>query len=144
MCSSDLPARALHDLEWLNAADLAPKELDAEIQERVAGIDGGVANAVVRLVVENVQREVAHQLDHAAIRALRASALHFHLDLRRPEPVRHAVGAGGPGRPRALTDLAADYLSRRPLDAELDRDRLVALGRRYLDEVERAESEGAA
>lgn len=136
--------RAIHDLTWLDAEGRTPAELDRMIQESVAGVAGGIAGCVVRLVVTNVQREVAHQLDHAAIRALRAQALHFQLDLRRPEPVQRTVGVGAPGVPRTLPELAADYLSRRPLDAELDRERLVALGRRYLDEVERAETEGAA
>jgi hypothetical protein len=31
-----------------------------------------------------------------------------------------------------------DYLSRRPLDAEISRDALTVLGRRYMEEVERA------
>ena len=68
--------------------------------------------------------------------------LHFHLDLRRPEPRGRTVGVGSPGVRQRLAELVADYLTRRPLDADLDRERLVALGRGYLDEVERALLEG--
>ena len=69
------------------------------------------------------------------IREFKARALHFHLDTRRPE-ARHRVGVGAPGTRQTLTELLADYLGRRPLDAEVDRDQLIALGRRYLDEIE--------
>ncbi len=136
------PARAVHDLPPLDAAGMGPAALDAAIQGRLAGVAGGVAGALVRLVVDNVPRELAHALDHAAVRAVRAEALHFHLDLRRPAPARRP---GGPaGAPRTLADLLADYLGRRPLDAELERGRLVALGRATMDAVERDELEAGA
>lgn len=138
------PARAVHDLPRLDAAGMTAVELDAAIQGRLAELGGGVAGAVVRLVVENVPRALAHALDHASLRAVRAEALHFHLDLRRPEPVRRTAGNAGPGTRRTLPEVVADYLGRRPLDAELDRGRLVALGRAYMDAVERALAEGEA
>jgi hypothetical protein len=137
-------ARAVHDLARLDAEGMTSRELDAAIQGRLAEVAGGVAGAVVRLVVESVPRALAHGLDHAALRAVRAEALHFHLDLRRPEPVRRAAGNAGPGTRRTLPEVVADYLGRRPLDAELDRGRLVGLGRSYMDAVERALAEGGA
>jgi len=80
-----------------------------------------------------------------AIRALKAQALHFHLDLRRPEPSSRTVGVGGaPGVRLPLPDLVAQYLERRPLDAELDRARLVALGREFLEQVDREHAEAGA
>jgi hypothetical protein len=136
------PERAVHDLPWLDAAGMTAAQLDRAIAGRLAGIAGGIADAVVRLVVENVPRELAHALDHAALRRLRAEALHFHLDLRRP--VRAARPAGAGRRRASLADLVTDYLGRRPLDAELDRGRLVALGRDVLAAVERDEREGGA
>jgi DNA repair exonuclease SbcCD nuclease subunit len=134
------PERRIVDLEWLDASGMPAADLDAAIQGRLATLPS-LDGAVVRLVVTNVSRALAHGLDHAALRAARAAALHFHLDLRRPEPAGRTVGMGAAGR-RPLPDLVADYLSRRPLDADLDRARLVALGRGYLDEVERALLEG--
>jgi hypothetical protein len=131
------PERVVHDLPALNAAGMTAAELDAAIAGRVAGVAGGIADTVSRLVVENVPRSLAHALDHGAIRALRAEALHFHLDLRRPEPARRTVGVGGPGPRRTMPDTVADYLARRPLDADLDRERLVALGRETMDVIER-------
>ena len=136
------PERRILDLEWLDASGMLAAELDAAIQGRLADVPSGLDDAVVRLVVENVSRALAHGLDHEALRAARAVALHFHLDLRRPEPPGRMVGTAAAGGRRPLPDLVAEYLGRRPLDADLDRARLVALGKSYLDEVERALLEG--
>lgn len=136
------PGRRVVDLEWLDASGMTSAELDAAIHGRLAEVASGVDGAVVRLVVRNVPRALAHALNHEAIRPWRAAALHLHLDLRRPEPYGREVGVGAPGSSRPLPELVADYLGRRPLDADLDRARLVALGREYLDEVEHALLEG--
>jgi hypothetical protein len=138
------PLRAVHDLPALDAGGMGAAQLDAAIQGRIAGLASGVADSVTRLVVWNVPRQLAHELDHAALRALRAQALHFQLDLRRPEPAQRTVGMGAPGRGMLLPDLVAEYLGRRPLDADLDRGRLVALGRQYLEAVDRTEAEAGA
>jgi len=138
------PERQVHDLPPLDAAGMSPRDLDAAIQGRVVGVAGGIAGTVTRLVVFNVPRPLAHELDHAALRLLRAQALHFQLDLRRPEPVERTVGVGGPGPKLPLVELVAQYLGRRPLDADLDRGRLVALGREYLDLVDREDVEAGA
>ncbi len=137
------PARPLHDLPPLDAGGMTAAELDAAIQGRLAGVPGGVRDAVVRLVVEHVPATLAHALDHAALRAVRTQALHFQLDLRRPDPAR-VTGVGGPGPRQPLPDLVAAYLARRPLPAELDRSRFVALGREYLEAVEREAEEAGA
>jgi hypothetical protein len=79
---------------------------------------------------------VARELNHAAIRALKASALYFHLDLRRPE-IHRTVGVGAPGRRQTLPELVRSFLERRPLPAELDRDAFVRLGETLMDSVER-------
>lgn len=136
------PRRRIHDLPWLDASGVTAAELDASVRERLASLPFPLAGTVVRLVVREVPRALAQALDHEALRAARAAALHFHLDLRRPDPRRREVGVGGLGGRQPLADVVADYLRRRPLDADLDRDRLVALGRRYLEEVERALLEG--
>jgi len=136
------PRRRIYDFPWLDASGMTAAELDAAIRERLAGLPCALEGAVVRLVVREVPRALAQALDHEALRAARAAALHFHLDLRRPDPRRREVGVGGPGGRQPLAELVADYLGRRPLDADLDRARLVALGREYLEAVERALAEG--
>jgi DNA repair protein SbcD/Mre11 len=129
-------ARAVLDLAPIEADGLAADAINALIAERVAAVPGSVDDKVVRLLVRDVPRHVARELDHAAIRACKARALHFHLDLRRPE-VHRTIGMGAPGRRQTLPELVRTYLERRPLPAELDRDAFVRLGEALIDGVER-------
>jgi DNA repair exonuclease SbcCD nuclease subunit len=133
-------ARRVIDLEPIEGAGATPQQLDALICERVSGVPGGIDDHIVRQVVWNVPRYTARDLDHARIREFKARALHYHLDIRRPPP-RRQVGVGAPGARRTLTEIVVEYLSRRPLDADLPRERLVALGRGYLEQIEREEPE---
>jgi hypothetical protein len=124
------------DLEPIPAAGLSATDLDRLIAERVASPPGGVRDRIVRLRVLDVPRHVAREIDHAAIRTLKAEALHFHLDLRRPEAER-VLGVGSPGRRQTLPELVAAYLARWPLPADVDRDTFVRRGVDLMDAVER-------
>ncbi len=137
----EAPRRVL-DLPALEAGELAAPELDRLIASAVAGVPGGIADAVVRLVVRDVPRAVARELDHAPIRAWKASALHFQLDLRRPEPAGLRVGSAAPGRRQTLPELLEDYLAHRPLPASIDRPRFIETGLALLDDAEHAAVEG--
>jgi hypothetical protein len=130
------PARRVMDLPRLDGAGLLPDELQAKIAARVAAVPGGIADQVVRLVVSGVPRHIARQLDHAAIRGWKAEALHFQLDLRRPEPSR-STGVGSPGRRQTLPDLVEEYLTRRALPAGVDRPAFVREGRELVEAAER-------
>ncbi|MDP3909953.1 MAG: DNA repair exonuclease [Gemmatimonadales bacterium] len=132
------PARRHLDLPPIQGAGLNAKQLDAAIAERVkkAKID----DQVVRLLVWDVERATARDLDHAAIRASKSRALNFHLDLRRPAAVRDATAGAIPGgRRQPLPETVRDFLTRRPLDAELNRQTFVRLGVEYLEAAARAE-----
>jgi len=129
-------ARPVLDLTPIEADGLPAVAINALIAERVSAIPGGVGDKVVRLLVRDVPRHVARELDHAAIRGFKAAALHFHLDLRRPE-VQRTVGVGAPGHRLTLPELVRSYLEQRPLPAELDRDAFVRLGEALIDGVER-------
>lgn len=131
--------RRFIDLPLLDAAGLTAQELDARIAQRVHDAKG-IDDQVVRLVVTNVARAVATDLDHPAIRAYKARALNFHLDLRRPESRRERVAVGDPDR-RPLSETMREFLTNRPLDAALDREALVTLGLSYLAQAERQASE---
>jgi exonuclease SbcD len=131
-----VPARRVLDLPRINATDLSPEDLQAAIADRVAAVPGGIADQVVRLVVTGVPRHVARQLDHAQVRAWKAEALHFHLDLRRPEPTR-STGVGSPGRRQTLPDIVQEYLTRRALPAGVDRDAFVREGVELVASAER-------
>jgi DNA repair exonuclease SbcCD nuclease subunit len=129
-------SRPIIDLEPVRGEGLGAEALDQLIEDRLHTVPGGVADRIVRLRVYDVPRHVARELDHAAIRAWKAEALHFHLDIRRPE-VQRTVGVGAPGRRQTLPDLVRDYLRGRPLPAELDREEFVRLGGDLMDAVER-------
>jgi exonuclease SbcD len=131
-------ARRVLDLPPLYADGLRIDDIDRMLQERLAAIPGGYADQIVRQVVFNVPRESARQLDHAAIRSVKAAALHFQLDLRRPESAR-GIGVDAGGRRQSLAELLRDDLARRPLPADLDRDAFVAAGSGLLDAVIRDE-----
>jgi DNA repair exonuclease SbcCD nuclease subunit len=128
-------ARGVHDLRRLDAAGQAAEAIDRSIAERLASVPGGLDGAVVRLVVENIPRHVVRELDHAAIRAAKARALHLHLDFRRPRS-EGGVGNAAPGQRQTLPELVESYLARRPLPERLSRERFVALGLEVMAEAE--------
>lgn len=135
------PRRVL-DLPALDAADLSASELDRLLADAIAAAPGGIADAVVRLVVRNVPRPVARELDHAAIRQWKAAALHLHLDLRRPAPTAREVGMGAPGHRQTLAEMVEAFLRGRPLPGGVDREAFLAEGRAVLAEAEQAANEG--
>jgi len=126
------PVRRFIDLPALDATGLGPKEIDARIAERVAGAKPPIDDQVVRLVVQDVARATARDLDHAAVRGYKARALNFLLDVRRPVEQR-TVAVGGPGTRHTLPEVVRGYLERRPLDAELPREDFVRLGVEYVE-----------
>jgi len=126
------PPRRFLDLRWLDAVDLAAPELDRLIADAVGHVAGGIADAVVRQVVLNAPRAVARELDHARIRAWKAEALHFQLDLRRPDPVIRTVGVGGPVRRRTLPEILEQFLEERALPPGLDRRDFITRGMEFL------------
>jgi len=129
-------ARDILDLEPVRAEGKSAAALDAEIAGRLSAIPGGISDKIVRLRIFDIPRHVARELNHASIRGYKADALHFHLDLRRPE-VQRVTGVGAPGRRQTLPDLVSSYLSGRPLPAELDRAAFVRLGQELMELVER-------
>lgn len=129
------PARRHIDLPPIEGKGLTPKELDERITDAVARVKPPIDDQIVRQLVFDVSRATARDLDHAAVRAFKARALHFLLDLRRPD-VERAEGAGagviGEGRRQTLPETVRGFLEHRPLDAELDRAEFVRLGVEYL------------
>jgi len=140
------PARRHIDLPFIQGAGLNAKELDTAIAERAhtANID----DQIVRLVVWDVERATARDLDHAAIRAFKARALNFQLDLRRPQAQRVPAAGAGPGgggvRRQTLTETLREFLGRRPLDAELNRETFVTLGVEYLEAAASVDESGGS
>lgn len=125
------PPRRFVELPSIEGAGRTAKELDAEIARAVAAAKPPIDDQVVRLLIWNVSRGTSRDLDHAALRTYKARALNFQLDVRRPEEHR-VVGLGAPGRRQTLPDAVKEFLGRRPLDAELDRETFVRLGVEYV------------
>ncbi len=136
-------ARRLFDLQPIQGAGCSPEEIDAEIANRIAALPVDVTDQIIRQVVYDVPRSVARELDHAYVRDLKARALHFHLDVRRPPPARDAELVA-PAARMTLREILVGYLERRPLDATLDRTRLIDLATTYMDQADKGEPEGAA
>jgi hypothetical protein len=136
-------ARPVYDLPWLDGSGRSPAEVDRAIGDLLAEIPGGLADAIVRLVVTEIPRHIVRELDHAAIRAAKAAALHFQLDFRRPELDR-SIGIGAPGRRQTLAELLADFLTRRPLPERVPRNKFVALGLELLAEPDDSSPGGGA
>ena len=129
--------RRVLDLEPLEGTGLEAAELDAAIAQRLQRVKGGIDGQMVRLVVHNVARVTARDLDHAAIREHKARALHFRLDLRRPEAARPTLVERGRRQP--LPVLVEEYLRARALPPGVPRERFVALGNEYVTHAERDE-----
>ncbi|HEY6224026.1 MAG TPA: metallophosphoesterase [Gemmatimonadales bacterium] len=128
------PVRQHIDLEPIRGADLTAKQLDAKIAAAVAAARPAIDGNVVRLLVWDVARATAHDLDHPAIRGYKSRALHFQLDLRRPQS-RYQTGTAAPSRRQTLPETLRDFLSRRLLDADIPRDEFVRTGVEYLEQT---------
>ncbi len=125
------PVRRHVELPLIEGKGLTPKELDERIAAAVAAAKPAIDEQIVRQLVFDVSRSTARDLDHAAIRAYKSRALHFQLDLRRPE-VQRVEASGAPGRRQTLPETVQEFLERRPLDADLDRAAFVRLGVEYV------------
>ena len=137
----EAPRRFL-DLKRLDAAGMTAAEVDMLIAATMDRLPGGIAGAVVRLVVKNVPRPVGRELDHARIRAWKAEALHFQLDLRRPDAVERHNASGAPGKPETLPERLTSYLRAWTLPPGMDHTRFVSRGVELLESVEREAAGG--
>jgi exonuclease SbcD len=129
------PSRMLLELPDVSARGLSSAELDAAVRGTVESAPGGIDDKIVRLVIRDVPRHIARELDHKALREFKRRALHFHLVTLKPDVRRESVG-GAPNRRPSLPDIVREKLRTRLLPSDVDRDALVALGLRYLDEAD--------
>ncbi|MGH7471154.1 MAG: metallophosphoesterase family protein [Longimicrobiales bacterium] len=112
------------------------KDIDARIRALMESVPGGIEGKIVRLIVHDLPRDLFRELDHRALREYRATALHFHLDARRPEP-RHAGLIEGVGRRRTLEQEIEWYITEhwRPSSSDIEKSRLLDLAHLYLAET---------
>jgi exonuclease SbcD len=130
------PSRKFIDLPPIPSYNLPPADIDRAIEAVLhkVPLDGNI----VRVVLQDVQRHVVRELNHAALREYQRRALHFQLDARRPDATRTAA-SGATGRKMSLTDIVREKLETRPIEADLDRPAFVDLGLQYLKEAEAVE-----
>jgi DNA repair protein SbcD/Mre11 len=129
------PVRRLLDLPPVHGEGLTAKEVDTLIAERVSKAKPSIDDQIARLVVWDVSRATQRDLDHAALRSYKSRALNFLLDVRRPAPQR-VEASGAPGRRLTLPETVREFLTHRPLDADLDRADFVQLGVEYVTQAE--------
>jgi DNA repair protein SbcD/Mre11 len=130
------PSRKFIDLPPIPSYNLAPGDIDRAIAAMLHKVD--LDGNIVRVVLQDVQRHVIRELNHAALREYQRRALHFQLDARRPDVTRLAA-TGASGRKMSLTDIVREKLQTRPIETDLDRESLVGLGLGYLKEAEAIE-----
>ena len=128
-------SRRLVDLPPFSARGLSAADVDARILGCIDGCEDGIDDKVVRLVIRDIPRHIARELDHQALRGFKRRALHFLLDTRRPEIIR-VHGHGAPGRRPSLAETVREKLRSRVLESDIEREALVTLGLRYLEEAE--------
>jgi DNA repair exonuclease SbcCD nuclease subunit len=133
--------RPVLDLEPILNGEVSPKELDQAIESTLAAVPGEIDDKVVRLRIFNLPRDVYRELDHRKIREYRTQALHFHLQTWPPQVIRRA-GSGAPGRRLTLREELEAFLrhSWKPESKKVDRDSLIELGLRYLQQAEETEA----
>ena len=131
-----IETRTIVDLPKIEGAGLSAAEIDDRVLARVESVDGGIRAKMVRLVVYDVPRAVARELNHRRIREWKAEALHFHLDTRPPDVARRTGAA--PAKRQSLKEQVEGWLRSewRPSTHEIDRERLAALGGAYVDRAE--------
>ncbi|MDB4915038.1 MAG: Calcineurin-like phosphoesterase superfamily domain protein [Gemmatimonadetes bacterium] len=140
----DLPeSRSFIDLPPISARGLTTEEVNEQIVDIVSRAKGGIDDKVVRLVVRDLPRHVARQLDHRQLREFRKRALHFQLDTHRPDVIRSS-SQGAPGRRATLEELVRDKLRERVLPPDVEREALVDLGVQYLRDATVRESQTTA
>ena len=124
------------DLPSIDGKGLTPNQLDERIAAHVTAAKSAIDGQIVRQLVFDVPRATARDLDHAAIRGYKARALHYQLDLRRPD-VRRGDAPGSFTHRQTLPETVQTFLEHRPLDADLDRAEFVRLGVDYVARVGR-------
>lgn len=132
------PTRPLIDLPVIEAAGMSPRDLDDAIQANAASVS--IDGAVVRQLVTEVGRGHSRELDHKALRALKARATHYHLVLRAESertPERIAVRGERP----SLEALLRGVLEKRAAEGQMDPEVLTRLGLGYLEQAGAMESE---
>lgn len=127
------PPRRFLDLEPVDAEGLAAADVDALIASRLAVPE--LDDACVRLIVRNIDRATQHALAHAAIRKAKARAVNLNVKYERPARESPEPEARQERVRRKMADILSEFLGKRTLPPDMDRERLKALGLEYLEQA---------
>jgi len=128
------PMREFIDLPPISADGLTVAELDDRIRTTVELSPSGIDDKVIRLRVHDVPAHMARELDHRVIREFKCRALNFFLDVRRPARLRRSA-SGAPGKRPSLHEVLKESLTNRLIPGDVDRNALIELGGRYLNQA---------
>lgn len=130
------PSRRLIELESFSAHELDAMDIDSAIARLVDECDGGIDDQVVRLIITDIPKEVARELDQMAIKSYKKRALNFQPVFRRGEAV--AIGdapAATRRQVKPLNEMVAEIFANRWADHP-DRDALIRLSEQYMGQAE--------
>jgi DNA repair exonuclease SbcCD nuclease subunit len=115
---------------------MTAEEVDDLIETEIAPID--LDGAIVRVKLLDIPLDIQRELNHAQIRKYRERALHFQLDMRKPERVVVEDADGLPARGATLEQQFADFVENRfrPDDKRIDREAIKVLGLGYLGQID--------
>lgn len=123
----------------IDASGLDAGHVDDAIAAVIEQIEGGIDDAVVRIVVENIPKSVERMLNVGALRKARARALNLQITYREPERSEDAGGRQQQGssrnRLRSLEEMLGDVIARTCAETGTNPRDLVDLGRSILAEV---------
>jgi predicted phosphodiesterase len=130
-----LPAsRRYLDLGPIDCATRSAAEIDEAIQTECGFELDPIDDAVVRVVLANCPRHRLRELDQAALKQLRARALHLQLVPRAPAEAPALVSVAQ-AKHTSLEVLLRTALQTRQLPPDLDRGALLDAGARFLKQA---------
>lgn len=118
-------SRPFVDLPAIDCTGMTARDVDQAIAEAVESSIVAIDNAVVRVVLQQCPRSLARDLNAAAIREYRARALHFQIDVRKPEAGVVALDTGTGTSRRTVNDVAREYFTACEIPAAVPRADLV-------------------
>lgn len=109
-------------------------EVQAEIDQRIASVAGGIDGKIVRLEILNISSKIQRSLNHKTIRDMRSRCLNLTIEMRRPIAFP-AAAPDQPGTPRKLQEELAEYCAAIQ-DESIAKDKIKDLLLSYLLKIE--------
>lgn len=138
-CHALTPARPVYDLPPIDATGQDAAAINAAIARNADEVP--IEGAIVRQIIQHCPVALSRELDAVLIRSLRARAMHYQIDPRRPARVVGLHVARTMGPRLSIEEMLMAKLVERGALPGVDQQQLVTAGLQYLAEAERAESQ---